>query len=196
MKILHLKPKQIFGQKKGKMMFHEINSTKSQRSKALLEKRILVESLIQNQSSDSSLQQNASEDQHQFQAQKPASTFSRASNEIFRAYGTPGANHLSNDEIGKIMVDIYDMIGKRFTPRGQDVQHFRRVLDLDGDGYVTREDLANGVLEKVGGGGSESGGAGGRFGGDSTRGSRPLMRNLPSEIRDSKFSMNTNYTFK
>ena len=82
-----------------------------------------------------------------------------------------------------MMMDIYDMIGRDFVPSKREIMHFKRFLDKDQDGVVSERDLGLGVMEKVGNGRNMGGKSAG-------------FRQMGGELKESKNSMNTNFTFK
>ncbi len=62
---------------------------------------------------------------------------------IFEIYDRDRSTVLENHEISPLLTDVYKSMNRNFTPSKLDVESYARVLDRNGDGRVTLQDVEN-----------------------------------------------------
>jgi len=62
---------------------------------------------------------------------------------IFEIYDRDRSTVLENHEISPLLTDVYKSMNRNFTPSKLDVESYARVLDRNGDGRVTIQDVEN-----------------------------------------------------
>ena len=62
---------------------------------------------------------------------------------IFETYDRDRSTILENYEISPLLQDVYKSMNRSFTPSRLDVESYARVLDRNGDGKVTLQDIEN-----------------------------------------------------
>ena len=60
---------------------------------------------------------------------------------VFDHYDRDRGGKLKDEQIAIMMKDAYRGIKKDFTPSQEEIDSYRRILDRDGDGEVTCEDM-------------------------------------------------------
>ena len=60
---------------------------------------------------------------------------------FFEYYNIQNSNNLSPQDVKTILVDIYKSIGIDFEPTSADIASYTKILDSDGDGKVTLNDI-------------------------------------------------------
>ena len=62
---------------------------------------------------------------------------------IFEIYDRDRSTVLENHEISPLLTDVYKSMNRNFTPSKLDVESYARVIDRNGDGRVTLQDVEN-----------------------------------------------------
>lgn len=60
---------------------------------------------------------------------------------LFEVFDKNQTRELENAEIGPMMQEAYKCMNRNFTPSRLDIESYAKVLDKNGDGKVTLEDL-------------------------------------------------------
>lgn len=61
---------------------------------------------------------------------------------IFQRYDAGNHQHLDYPEIKKLLTDVFAVLGRKGRPTSDDIRDFVSVTDLNGNGLVTRANLA------------------------------------------------------
>mmetsp|Transcript_3236 Transcript_3236/g.3571 ORF Transcript_3236/g.3571 Transcript_3236/m.3571 type:complete len:102 (+) Transcript_3236:62-367(+) len=60
---------------------------------------------------------------------------------ILEQYDKGNTGEIGQDGLSAMLVDAYRIVGEFYKPKPGDVEHYQKVLDKNGDGKVTEEDL-------------------------------------------------------
>lgn len=72
-----------------------------------------------------------------------------AAGQIFENYDFENKGFIDNNSIRLMLIDIYGMINKKFEPSEAQILGFKKMLDLDKDGYISPKDVLNGIRERL-----------------------------------------------
>lgn len=60
---------------------------------------------------------------------------------IFDQYDKGNSGEIGQDGLSAMLVDAYKIVGEFYKPKPGDVEHYQKILDKNGDGKVTEEDI-------------------------------------------------------
>ena len=60
---------------------------------------------------------------------------------IFETYDKDKSGFIESSEVEQMMIDTYSSINMNFTPSSYDVETYIKVLDADGDGRISLQDI-------------------------------------------------------
>lgn len=62
-------------------------------------------------------------------------------NHFFQYYNKQNKQYIDNFDLSIILIDIYKSIGIDYEPKEQDLEEYKKILDIDRDGKITKEDV-------------------------------------------------------